>query len=145
VADCKCNSYGRFDTGYSRNRSYSLGIPGIAVLTQGGYGATGLAVLVNRRRRGYGQDGGMKDTSTGNRGGFVSSGSNTGNVITSVSSDVKESILAIFGARQPDSAAMLPPAPPPAQGPSLVGPAILVGGLVALGIGVYAFRGSPAK
>lgn len=184
MSSCKCNTYGgRFDLYVPSQRYPSLGIPGLAVLTQGGYASPGMAVLTQgnygytvakrhgsryaspgmavltqggygriRRNGGYGAGevvwtgSGAADAgkSAGAAGGdkveVVDSGKpSTGEVILGLGTSVKDSILAIFGARSQAEVV-----PPPAfdagveQPKSYLGPAVAVGGVAALAIGIYA-------
>lgn len=163
MARCMTCRPNQFDVGYSRNPRPSLGIPGIGVLTSH-YGATGLAVLVNRRR-GYGADtGGTKGgvqiaDSTGTKkppagtkklpaGTEVAievadpSKPSAGEVLLGLADKGSDMVKTIFG-RQPDAPAFDPTVVDPNDKkplPTWVGPVVAASAVALLIGGAFALR-----
>lgn len=138
MARCMTCRPNQFDVGYSRNPRSSLGIPGIGVLTSH-YGATGLAVLVNRRR-GYGADTG------GTKGGTNqiadSSKPSAGEVLLGLADKGSDVVKTIFG-RQPDAPAFDPTVVDPNDKnplPTWVGPVVAASAVALLIGGAFALR-----
>lgn len=153
MASCKCNGrYGRFDLLVPASRTASLGIPGIAVLTQPkGYGyiwpgravakryaAPGMAVLTQggygRARRGYGADDVVSEGQDANAGGKPSAGE----VILGIGENVRDVVLGILSPRTATEAPAFEPSPPAPAPTSNIGPIVAIAGLAALGIGAFA-------
>ena len=147
MTSCKCNGrYGRFDLYVPASRTASLGIPGIAVLTQPkGYAAPGMAVLTQggygRARRGYGADAvyDVKVSATGeSKIPGVTDKPSAGEVILGVGESVKDVVLGILSPRTTTETPAFEPTPPAPAPTSNIGPIVAVAGLAALGIGAFA-------
>lgn len=154
MASCRsCGSYGGFQPSIPGQKTVSLGIPGLAVLTQS-FSGPGIAVLTQggygrlNRRGGYaGAD--ETKTNTVDLSKVVSGNGGTksiGGTVTSVSGDVRDVLLGIFG-RGSDVPTYDPTVvPPPAQPApsSAIGPIVAVAGVAAIAIGAYALT-RPSK
>ncbi len=155
MASCRsCGSYGGFQPSIPGQKTVSLGIPGLAVLTQS-FSGPGIAVLTQggygrlNRRGGYaGADDAKANTVDLSK--VVSGNGGTksiGGTVASVSGDVRDVLLGIFG-RGSDVPTYDPTVVNTDENQeapsSAIGPIVAVAGIAVLAIGAYALT-RPSK
>ena len=142
-----CSPYGGFQPSIpGQSPVISLGILGIGVLTQPRYASPGIAVLTQggygRIRHGYGAEAKVVTSKpSGGEGKDATSGKpSTGDVILGLASNIKETILGVTGApAASETPAFDTTVPQNTPAPtSYVGPLVSVAGIGALAIGAIA-------